>query len=343
MAVAGMVKGVEVLRREVGEHVNIILVDVGSIASPETEDSNSLTKGSETELDIIGLTRAWSASEKREYGPAYEAALVHAASNPNTSGLHAKRSKKPHHIRRRPTDLDTLVSTIIPLVYLHRGHIRSFWSPTEILKHFSRAWQRTVLYMRGYRITVGAGAHTYTFASLLPAWLLNGLLHIPTRLIRWKGKLIHPSTRSPNRATTPEREHVSPKDVTNRWAARGGKTQHRLLEGEGVVSTAPASTASGGSRRESVGSFEGINADMEEDHVHLGEQSNGQNSNAPGSSRPSHTENLGESQSQLNRSTRSSSALSGSMTGSYLQTQNSASFEVPEDRITDSWVSVRDT
>jgi hypothetical protein len=345
MAVAGMVKGVDVLRREVGEHVRVVLVDVGSVAFPDAEESVYSARGSETELDIIGLTRAWSASEKREYGPAYEAALVHADSSSNAPGLHSKRSTKSQHTRRRPTDIDTLVSTIVPLVYLHRGHIRSFWSPTEVYKHFSRTWHRMSLYVRGYRIGVGAGAHTYTFASLLPAWLLDSLLYIPTRLIGWKDKLIHPPTHPSTQTTTPDREHVSPKDVTNRWTARGSKLPHRLLEGEGIMSTAPASTASGDSRRESVGSFEGINAE-EEDLVRLEDQSSGQHSNISDLPHPPHIETLGDSQSQLNRSAHSSSALSGNMTGStmpYSQTPNTASFEVQEDKITDSWVSVCDT
>lgn len=337
MAVAGMVKGAEVLRREVGEHVNVLLIDVGSVVSSETEDTASSTKGSEKELDIIGLTRAWSASEKREYGPAYEAALVHAASNSNSSGSRSKRLKKAHHSRRRPTDIDTLVSTIVPLIHVYRGHARSLWNPAEVFKHFSRRWLRMTLYLRGYRISIGAGARTYTFASLLPAWFLNSILRIPTTLIGWKDKLAHPTSHP----RTPERESATSKHIADRRTAHG-KMSTRLIEGDAVMSTAPASTASGDSRRESVGSFEGVSGEVEEDLVNVGEQTDGHSPSDSGHLDP------GELHPQSDQPTRNPLAMAGNTDtiGSSLphpQIQNTAPFEEPGDKIGESWVSVRDS
>jgi len=257
MAIAGLVKGCEVMRREIGNETNVILVDVGAIANPETENSPSNSqKDSEADLDVIALTRAWSAAERHAYGPAYEAALVHSSMVHDPSRFPSRRRK--HHPRRRtPTDIDSLISTIIPLVHVARSS-RSPWHPLYIFTHLSKTWHRVSLHLQGYRISVGAGAATYTFASLLPVWLLDSILDLPATLISWRYKAMPPA---PATETTTSAKADSSK--LHGQPQRGSKPL-KMIEGEErVLSTAPASTASGDSRRESIGSFEGVSVGIE--------------------------------------------------------------------------------
>lgn len=251
MAIAGLVKGIEVMRRELRNETNVILVDVGAIADPETENSpTNSQKDGEADLDVIALTKAWSASERHAYGPAYEAALVHSSAVLDPSRSPSRRRK--HHPRRRtPTDIDSLISTIIPLVHVARSS-RSPWHPLYVFTHLSKTWHRVSLHLQGYRISVGAGAATYTFAGLLPIWLLDAILDLPATLVSWRHKAMPPA---PATETT-----TSAKAESNKLHGqqRGAKSL-RMIEGEErVLSTAPASTASEDSRRESIGSFEGV-------------------------------------------------------------------------------------
>jgi hypothetical protein len=254
MAIAGLVKGIEVMRREINE-TNVVLVDVGAIADPETENSQSNSqKDGEGDLDVIALTKAWSASERHAYGTAYEAALVHSSAT-HVPSRSPSRRRKHHHRRRTPTDIDSLVSTIIPLVHVARSS-RSPWHPLYIFTHLSKTWHRVGLHLQGYRISVGAGAATYTFASLLPIWLLDSILDLPATLVSWRHKAMPPAPAPvPVTGTTTSAKADSSKVHGQQ---RGAKPL-RLIEGEErVLSTAPASTASGDSRRESIGSFEGV-------------------------------------------------------------------------------------
>jgi hypothetical protein len=253
MAVAGFVKGLEVMRREL-EDTDVVIVDVGTISVPEDNAASSSQKGAATEADqepdIITLTRAWTASERRAYGPAYEAALIHSSSVSHSPASHPRRQRPP---RRRPTDIDTLLASILPLVHAHRFS-KSRWNPLYVLTHLSKTWRRMSLYFRGYRISVGAGAGTYTAASLLPYWILDAILALPATLVSWKHTVMPPT---PLHSLSSSSQEEVPTNPTAGQRDGRSKRPMGLIE-ERVVSTAPASTASGDSRRESIGSFEGV-------------------------------------------------------------------------------------
>lgn len=252
MAIGGLVKGIDVLRREIGATTNVILVDVGAVVDPVVESSKK-----EEEIDVVALTNAWSASERRAYGPEYEAALVRvfptAKVSDETSSVSKRRKKASPRPPRQPTDVDALLATILPLIpsYSYRSYpttsptLLSYLNPGQPLL---RTWRRFHLYLRGYRISVGAGAGTYAIASwFLPLWALDEVLDLPQRLLRWRRALGHPSAYDTSNAS---------KDTVKRGKGRQGGQ----FEDDRPISTAPASSVSAGgdSRRESVGSFEGI-------------------------------------------------------------------------------------
>jgi len=171
MAVAGLVKGVEVLRREVGNDPKVVIVDVGSLS---TDPKDAVNKGQEKkpELDVTALTRAWSASERLAYGPAYEVAVGRAIEGPPR---HKKR------VRRTPEDVQVFVDAILGVV--QAGRPWAAYRPSELCVRVRTWW-------RGNRFGVGAGAHTYTVASWLPTVLLEALLNLPGWLIALRNRLL---------------------------------------------------------------------------------------------------------------------------------------------------------
>lgn len=171
MAVAGLVKGVEVLRREVGNNPKVVVVDVGSLAA-DPKDAINKEQDKKPELDVASLTRTWSASERLAYGPAYEVAVGRAIEGPPR---HKKR------VRRTPEDVQVFVDAILGVV--QAGRPWAVCRPSELHVRV-RAW------WRGNRFGVGAGAHTYTFASWLPTVVLEALLNLPGWLIALRNRLL---------------------------------------------------------------------------------------------------------------------------------------------------------
>lgn len=252
MAIAGMVRGTEVLRREIGNETNVILVDVGTISTPDTGNKPKPT----TDMDIVELTKAWSAGEKRAYRQGYEAALVHSSTILPSSPT--RKHKRRTQIRgRTPTDIDTLISTIVPLVHVSKFS-KFHYYPSYMSTHIYKMWQRLILYLRGYRISVGAGALTYTAASQLPHWLLDTILSLPEILVSWKNALAPMS---------PSLE--SYEDGSRAEIHQQGRPFRLIESDERGISTAPASTASADSRRESLGSFEGMSLDSVDEEQKL--------------------------------------------------------------------------
>jgi Fungal family of unknown function (DUF1776) len=171
MAVAGLIKGIEVLRREVGNDPKVVIVDVGALtADPKDAVDKELDK--KPELDVAALTRAWSASERMAYGPAYEVAVGRAIEGP-------PRHKKK--VRRTPEDVQVFVDAMLGIV--QTGRPWAAYRPSELYVR-ARTW------WRGCRFGVGAGAHTYTIASWLPTVLLEALLNLPGWLIALRNRLL---------------------------------------------------------------------------------------------------------------------------------------------------------
>jgi hypothetical protein len=346
MAMAGFVKGLEVLRREL-EDTDVVIVDVGSIFVPKDVAAASSQKGAasegEPEPDIITLTKAWSASERRAYGPAYEAALVHSSTVSKPSVSHHRRQRRTPHPRRQPTDIDTLLASVIPLVHAHKFS-KSRWHPLYVVTHLSKTWRRMNLYFRGYRIGVGAGAGTYTIASLLPYWLLDAILALPATLVSWKHTLMPPPPL-PSRPISKQEEVTS--IATTGQRDNKGKRPMGLVE-EKVVSTAPASTASGDSRRESIGSFEGVAIGLDSgDEVPLSKKASSANG--------SHAGGQGHSVLPESLTAQSTVSLSASvLSDGHVRTPSigsghllSQSLQGPaterSERMTESWVSLSES
>lgn len=169
MAVAGLVKGIEVLRREVGNDPKVVIVDVGSLTA---DPKDSINKEQRPELDVAALTRAWSASERLAYGSAYEVAVGRVIEGPPR---HKKR------VRRTPEDVQVFVDAILGVV--QAGRPWAAYQPSELYVRVRTWW-------RGNRFDIGAGAHTYTVASWLPTALLEALLNLPGWLIALRNRLL---------------------------------------------------------------------------------------------------------------------------------------------------------
>jgi hypothetical protein len=168
MAVAGLVKGVEVLRREVGNNPKVVIVDVGSLTA-DPRDAVNKEHDKKPELDVAALTRAWSASERLAYGPAYQLAVGGGITR------HRKR------VRRLPEDVQVFVDAILGVV--DAGRPWAVYRPSELYVRV-RAW------WKGNRFGVGAGAYTHTVASWLPTVILETLLNLPGWLIALRNRLL---------------------------------------------------------------------------------------------------------------------------------------------------------
>jgi hypothetical protein len=171
MAVAGLIKGVEVLRREVGNDPKVVIVDVGSLKA-DPRDIVNKEHDKKPELDVAALTRAWSASERLAYGPAYEVTIGRDIEGP-------PRHKKK--VRRTPEDVQVFVDAILGVV--QAGRPWAAYRPSELYVRVRTWW-------RGHRFGVGAGAHTYTVASWLPTVLLEALLNLPGWLIALRNRML---------------------------------------------------------------------------------------------------------------------------------------------------------
>jgi len=343
MAIAGFVKGLEVLRRELDD-TDVIIVDVGSIDIPGGPTALELHRGvadseGSQEFDVIALTKAWTASERRAYGSAYEAALIYSSA---ASASNTKRHKQALP-RRHPTDIDTLLASIIPLVHVHR-YSRSRWHPFYVLTHLSKTWRRMSLYFRGYRISVGAGSGTYTAASLLPYWLLDAILALPATLVSWKNMLVPPSTL---RSRSPSNQDEAPMKPAPGQRENRGKKPMGLIEDK-VASTAPASTASNDSRRESIGSFEGVAINLDSGDE-VGHSRKGSSVNGSHTSDPSHPvlpeDSVAHSSDSLSASVLADSHVRTPSVGSGQSASRLGPRQAADrpERMVDSWVSLSES
>ena len=237
MAVAGLIKGIEVLRREVGNDPKVVIVDVGSLKA-DPKDAVSKEQEKKPELDVAALTRAWSASERLAYGPAYEVAVGRAIEGPPR---HKKR------VRRTPEDVQVFVDAILGVV--QAGRPWAVYRPSELYIRV-RAW------WRGNRFGVGAGAHTYTFASWLPTVVLEALLNLPGWLIALRNRLL------------PLPPPPVPPAPQSRKIARESKLIEGIGEEKGLIDTSSHATSQKSeSRPASVSSLE----HLEDEHGPLTE------------------------------------------------------------------------
>ncbi|KAJ2913715.1 hypothetical protein MD484_g6688, partial [Candolleomyces efflorescens] len=205
MSAAGTLKAVEILRREVTmaamtgktdsmKNIRIVTVDVGTI------DIGSANRV-QTE-NVLKATEAWTSSEKLIYGPAFASVSHEAAPASAWESVLALFTERRHYaVGRRPTKMSVFVRKIVNIVSEGR------YGPTV----FGRNVVGLGLvnnWIRGDRLSVGAGANTYKLAAYLPSLLLDALLNLPYFLIGLRNRLLPvnphrlpprnlPPTRSP--------------------------------------------------------------------------------------------------------------------------------------------------
>ncbi|KXN86931.1 hypothetical protein AN958_09526 [Leucoagaricus sp. SymC.cos] len=179
MSAAAMERGVEVLRREIRaagvngkgaeamRDVKVVVIDVGTF--DVGTGGNTVGEEAIQAETIWKVMEGWTASEKLTYGPAFASVL---------RGLPVGLCPA----KRKPTDLSIFVGSVVSVVTGGRGVYRIFGVGLGLGR--IRNW------MRGERFAVGAGAHTYKFASYLPSALLDILVNIPHFLISVRNRLL---------------------------------------------------------------------------------------------------------------------------------------------------------
>ncbi|KAA1469414.1 hypothetical protein DENSPDRAFT_816337 [Dentipellis sp. KUC8613] len=171
MSAAATLRGIEILRRELGmtdamRDVRVVVLDVGAVAVPLPHRRRRLITGAR-EYDPTG---AWTPSERAAYGRAYGAVLLESP------------------VQRRPADVREFVGDVAEAVVY--GRVQS-WSAfgARIALGPVRSW------VCGDRYAVGTGASTYALASCLPTVILDTILSIPHRLFSLQSAL-HPTPDS---------------------------------------------------------------------------------------------------------------------------------------------------
>lgn len=177
MSASATLQGLQVLRREIKiaslstvnpeamKNIRVVTVEVGTIDT----DSHHHRQRSGL-VDIQTSVGEWSASEKSVYGQSFL----------TVNGGNAQIGKS-----RRPTPVSYFVRTIVNVV---NGH--SYGDGTNIPFVVS-AFYKLGSWLRGDRISVGAGAGTYVLASNLPSFILDGLINLPHFLVSVRNGLLH--------------------------------------------------------------------------------------------------------------------------------------------------------
>jgi len=166
MTAGATTKAIDVLRRELRDssqasNISVTVADIGFVGLSSNNNYNSGT---------AAYMSDWSPNIRSTYGPAFLGALEHARLNPRT----------PDDIRDAANKLVSLVDEP------HGGVIRRL------------CWQYRI---PRERELIGAGAYTYTLASKLPEWILDGLLSLPARLAELRNTVVpiilHPEEPQP--------------------------------------------------------------------------------------------------------------------------------------------------
>ncbi|KAK0239750.1 hypothetical protein EDD85DRAFT_823179 [Armillaria nabsnona] len=197
MSAAGTLRAVEVLRREIQvaaltgkteamRNISVVVADVGSFnVGPPTHFLPP--------EDVYKAMEGWSVSEKITYGPGF-AAMAQQSITPKSkwetfTGYFQNDTR--YGVARKPTDVKVFVDSIVGVV--SNGQFGWSFLSFNLCFGVVRNW------LRGERFSVGAGAHTYKLASVLPSLILDTLLNIPYWLIAMRNALLptQPFVRPP--------------------------------------------------------------------------------------------------------------------------------------------------
>ncbi|KAI0748697.1 hypothetical protein C8Q80DRAFT_1173172 [Daedaleopsis nitida] len=172
MSAAATLRGVEVLRREIRaaaasasgsdtaqamRNIKVVVVDVGAVGPAVG------AKGLRDSVDD------WTPAEQAAYGAAFGSLLEHGGPQ----------------LGRKPSDVSVFVDTVVDVVSSGRKSEKGC-SATAAYLGLGRLRE----FIRGDRVAVGAGAHTYAMASHLPSLLLDALLNVPYLLISIRNALL---------------------------------------------------------------------------------------------------------------------------------------------------------
>ncbi|KAF8623484.1 hypothetical protein AX15_006267 [Amanita polypyramis BW_CC] len=255
MSVGGMLRGVEVLRREINiaslmdksgsmKNIKVAVAEVGALQY----DNASHTSHSVEDQSVPDLYKAmedWTVSEKASYGPAF-AAFAHDSLAPRSFWQSLKmifENDSHFGIPRQPTDVSRFVDRIVDIVGDGKFGLSLFG--------LGIVWRRARNAIRGERFSVGAGATTYKIASRLPPLVLDTLLNLPAFLISIRNRLLpaQPFVLSPGASAPPanppaapiERDATDDDEATSEWEAESNASEaaesswirlHRTQEGE---------------------------------------------------------------------------------------------------------------
>ncbi|KAK0484044.1 hypothetical protein IW261DRAFT_1466403 [Armillaria novae-zelandiae] len=197
MSAAGTLRAVEVLRREIQvaaltgkteamRNISVVVADVGSFnVGPPTHFLPP--------EDVYKAMEGWSVSEKITYGPGF-AAMAQQSIMPKSkwetfTGYFQNDAR--YGVARKPADVKVFVDSIVSVV--SNGQFGRSFLGFNLCFGVVRNW------LRGERFSVGAGAHTYRLASVLPSLILDTLLNVPYWLIAMRNALLptQPFVRPP--------------------------------------------------------------------------------------------------------------------------------------------------
>jgi NAD(P)-dependent dehydrogenase (short-subunit alcohol dehydrogenase family) len=197
MSAASTERALEVLRREINvaaltgksetmKNIKVVVADVGAFD----------LGGESSPQDVYKAMEKWTASEKVTYGPAFVSMAHQGASVASiSSGRSWMTILHGQGVARKPTDVSVFVDTIVGVVSNGK------YGYSSIVRRIGLG--KLLRWIRGDRLSIGAGAKTYRVASLLPSLILNTLLNIPAFLISIRNSLLttQPFIRPP--ASTP--------------------------------------------------------------------------------------------------------------------------------------------
>ena len=175
MVVAGTLRGVEVLRREINlaaltdnsasmKNIQVVVVEIGALKHDNASSPSDVAEEYSTR-DLSNAMEDWTPSEKMSYGPAF-AAIAHE-SPPQESRCQSLLSMLKHCNRfgvpRQPTDVSVLVDRIVDIISDGK------FGPNFFGLGFM--WRKAQRLCRGKRFSVGAGGR-WTDLLVVQQWLI---------------------------------------------------------------------------------------------------------------------------------------------------------------------------
>ncbi|KAF7322460.1 Protein kinase domain-containing protein [Mycena chlorophos] len=209
MSVASTLRAVEVLRREVQiasltdkseamKNIRVVVADVGAFNIGPLDTFLPPN-------EVYRAMEGWSSSEKLTYGPSF-ASLSHSVAEQATKPSWRSTFDDNHSYGapRKPTDVSVFVNSIVGTVSNGQFGLTIFG--------VGLGFGRIRNWLRGDRYSIGAGAGTYKFASLLPPMFLDALISIPHLLIGLRNALLptQPFVRPPRNLPAVEKREVAP-------------------------------------------------------------------------------------------------------------------------------------